>query len=75
MPTLNWDIFSGLPGSAEKNFELLCRGIVRLTFGSYGVFRALANQPGVEFHLNLDKRCDPLGNAGRWWGWQCKKTY
>lgn len=72
MPALNWDIFTGLPGSAEKNFELLCRGIVRQNFGSFGVFRALANQPGVEFHLKLDKRCDPLGDPGRWWGWQCK---
>jgi len=72
MPALNWDIFTGLPGSAEKNFELLCRGIVRQNFGSYGTFRALANQPGVEFHLKLDKRCDALGDPGRWWGWQCK---
>jgi len=72
MPALNWDVFTGLPGSAEKNFELLCRGIVRQNFGSFGVFRALANQPGVEFHLKLDKRCDPFGDPGRWWGWQCK---
>ncbi len=72
MPALNWDIFAGLPGSAEKNFELLCRGIVRQNFGSYGTFRALANQPGVEFHLKLNKPCDALGDPGRWWGWQCK---
>ena len=72
MPALNWDIFKGLPGSSEKNFELLCRGLVRQNFGSYGSFRALANQPGVEFHLMLDKRCDALGDPGRWWGWQCK---
>jgi hypothetical protein len=72
MPALNWGTFTSLPGSAEKNFELLCRSLVRLNFGSYGVFRALANQPGVEFHLKLDKRCDALGDPGRWWGWQCK---
>lgn len=72
MPALNWGIFTGLPGSTEKNFELLCRGIVRQNFGSFGVFRALANQPGVEFHLKLDKRCESLGDPGRWWGWQCK---
>ena len=72
MPTLNWDAFTRLPGSAEKNFELLCRGIVRRNFGSYGVFRALANQPGVEFHLRLEQRCDALGDPNRWWGWQCK---
>jgi hypothetical protein len=72
MPALNWDIFTSLPGSAEKNFELLCRGTVRQNFGSYGTFRALANQPGVEFHLKLDKHCAALGDPGRWWGWQCK---
>ena len=63
MPALNWDVFTSLPGSAEKNFELLCRGIVRQNFGSYGVFRALANQPGVEFHLKLHRRCDALEGA------------
>ncbi|WP_334191179.1 ATP-binding protein (plasmid) [Synechococcus elongatus PCC 11801] len=72
MPALNWDIFTCLPGSAEKNFELLCRGIVRQNFGSFGTFRSLANQPGVEFHLKLTQRCDALGEPGRWWGWQCK---
>lgn len=72
MPALNWDAFTTLPGSIEKNFELLCRGIVRQNYGSYGVLRALANQPGVEFHLKLDQPCDALGNPGRWWGWQCK---
>jgi hypothetical protein len=72
MPALNWDTFAKLPGSIEKNFELLCRGIVRHNFGSYGVLRALANQPGVEFHLKLTQPCVALGGAGRWWGWQCK---
>lgn len=72
MPELNWDIFTSLPGSTEKNFELVCRGIVRHSFGSFGTFHALANQPGVEFHLKLDKRCDALGEPGHWWGWQCK---
>ncbi len=72
MPALNWDAFAKLPGSVEKNFELLCRGIIRQNFGSYGVFRALANQPGVEFHLKLEQHCDALGDPGRWWGWQCK---
>ena len=72
MPALNWDAFARLPGSVEKNFELLCRGIVRYNFGSFGVFRALANQPGVECHLKLDRHCDALGEPGRWWGWQCK---
>lgn len=72
MPGLNWDVFGGLPGSAQLNFELLCRGIVRHNYASYGVLRALANQPGVEFHLKIERRSDALGDPGRWWGWQCK---
>ena len=72
MPSLNWDAFAKLPGSVEGNFEQLCRGVIRLNFGSYGVLRALANQPGVEFHLKLVRPCDALGDPGRWWGWQSK---
>lgn len=72
MPALSWTDFAGLPGGAEANFELLCRGIVRRTFGKFGSFRALANQPGVEFHLLLEQESPQLGSAGRWWGWQCK---
>ncbi len=72
MPTLNWDAFATLPGSVDKNFESLCRGSIRQNFGSYGVFHALANQPGVEFHLKIERRCNLLGDPGRWWGWQCK---
>lgn len=72
MSTLNWSAFEDLSGSPQTNFELLCRGIIRCNYGSHGVLRALANQPGVEFHLKLDHRCDALGDPGRWWGWQCK---
>ncbi|MGA7979016.1 MAG: hypothetical protein WCA32_02165, partial [Chromatiaceae bacterium] len=71
MPGLDWNAFAALPGSADGNFELLCRGIVRRHYGQYGVFRARANQPGIEFHLRLDRICS-LGDAERWWGWQCK---
>lgn len=72
MSTLNWNNFTRLPGNSQKNFELLCRAIVSFNFGSYGVLRALANQPGVEFHLKLHQQCNVLGDPGRWWGWQCK---
>lgn len=71
MPALNWTVFTDLPGSSEVNFELLCRGIVRRHYDQYGTFRARVNQPGVEFHLRLERKCD-LGGPGRWWGWQCK---
>ena len=71
MPPVNWDSFSRLPGSAESNFEKLCRAVVRIHFGQHGEFFALASQPGVEFHLKLHAACS-LGGPGRWYGWQCR---
>jgi hypothetical protein len=71
MPRVNWDAFAQLPGSAENNFEMLCRGLVRRHYARCGEFRALAAQPGVEFHLKLQAPC-PLGDPGRWYGWQCR---
>src|SRR5437660_998204 len=71
MPDLNWEIFAKLPGSADRNFEMLCRILIRRHYAQFGDFRALAAQPGVEFHLNLRKPCG-LGEAGQWYGWQCR---
>ncbi len=71
MPSLNWDAFERLPGAADTNFELLCRAAVRRTYGRFGDFNALANQPGVEFHLRLHTACS-LGQPGDWFGWQCR---
>ena len=71
MPEANWELFSELPGAADENFEKLCRALVRRHYGRYGRFKQLANQPGVEFHLELTESCD-LGAPPRWIGWQCK---
>lgn len=71
MPAANWDVFKDLPGAADENFEKLCRSLVRRYYGRYGRFKQLANQPGVEFHLQLTESCD-LGTPPRWIGWQCK---
>jgi hypothetical protein len=71
MPGLNWDRFEKLPGGAESNFERLCRALIRRTYGRHGRFAARAAQPGVEFHLNLHTD-RTLGDAGRWFGWQCR---
>lgn len=68
---VNWETFAGLPGAAPTNFEMLCRALIRRHYGRFGNFFALANQPGVEFHLKLDSPCS-LGKAGRWYGWQCR---
>lgn len=71
MSAANWDVFSELPGAGDENFEKLCRSLVRRHYGRYGRFKQLANQPGVEFHLELTESCD-LGAPPRWIGWQCK---
>jgi hypothetical protein len=71
MTTLDWTAFESLPGSQTGNFEKLCRALVRCHYGGSGVFFALANQPGVEFHLRLHTKCS-LGDQDRWFGWQCR---
>lgn len=71
MPSLSWTVFDLLPGSRAQNFENLCRGLMRLHFAKFGQMKALANQPGVEFHIKLREAC-PLGDPPRWFGWQCK---
>ncbi len=71
MPPLNWKAFDSLAGSKNQNFETLCRGLMRLHYGRFGQFKALANQPGVEFHIKLTHSC-PLGDPPKWFGWQCK---
>src|SRR5437868_4387233 len=71
MPPINWATFEALPGAAQSNFEMLCRALIRRHYGKYGDFAALANQPGVEFHLKLHVSCS-LGDPGRWYGWQCR---
>ncbi|MFF7400037.1 hypothetical protein ACFZAI_26545 [Achromobacter sp. NPDC008082] len=71
MPQANWDVFRRLPGAATENFEKLCRALVRRHYGRFGRFKQRANQPGVEFHLELTEPCD-LGAPPRWIGWQCK---
>jgi len=68
---ISWTVFQNLPGGAERNFETLCRSLIFLQYGRFGALAALANQPGVEFHLRLNSDCS-LGTAGRWFGWQCR---
>jgi hypothetical protein len=72
MPPLDWERFRALRGDPQHNFELLCRGAIRRTYGSKGEFRSTAQQPGVEFHLRLTASAGELGDPPRWWGWQCR---
>ena len=69
--SLSWDSFEALPGSPDRNLELLWRGIVQRTWERFGRLRSVRQQPGVEFHLLLESDCN-LGEAGRWFGWQCR---
>ena len=69
---LNWETFEQLPGAATRNWEYLCRSAVVRNFAAVGSFRSVANQPGVEFHLKIERPSDRLGQPGRWWGWQCR---
>lgn len=71
MTALDWDRFRDLPGDPRTNFELLWRGAIKINYARFGTFRAQAQQPGVEFHLNLEQEC-PLGKPGQWFGWQTK---
>ncbi|WP_157973897.1 NACHT domain-containing protein [Desertihabitans aurantiacus] len=71
MTALDWSRFENLPGDRAANFELLWRGAVRHNYARYGRFQARSQQPGVEFHLKLERDCS-LGNAGDWFGWQTK---
>ncbi len=71
MPEVNWNSFADLHGDVRTNFERLWRSLIQNHYGQYGSFRMLANQPGVEFHLQLDRSCI-LGEPQRWYGWQCK---
>lgn len=68
---VNWAIFETLPGSVTYNFEMLCRALVWLNYGRFGSFKALLNQPGIEFELKLNTDC-LLGVADKYFGWQCK---
>ena len=72
MPALNWDIFTSLPGSTEKNFELLCRGIVRQNFGRFRLcyengLRSNPNLQGrvsVSFTINTDGSVSGVTGSG-----------
>jgi hypothetical protein len=69
---LTWDGFTDLPGNPAVNFELLWRSAVYRNYAKYGTFTARVQQPGVEFHLEIDKPGCPLGAVGRVFGWQTK---
>ena len=72
MPLLEWSNFQRLPGDPRRNWELLCREVVRRHYERFGPMRTRKQQPGVEFHIALERSDCELGEVGRHWGWQCK---
>lgn len=68
---INWSEFEKLPGSANYNFEVLCRSLIWTHYNRHGTFKAISNQPGIEFDLQLNADC-ALGKVGMWLGWQCR---
>ena len=69
---LDWERFRELPGADTANWERLCGAVVRRSFGAVGSVRYVSMQPGVEFHLKVERSSGVLGEPGRWWGWQCR---
>lgn len=73
---LDWAKFEHVAGEHPNahafSFESLCRGIVVRQFRNHGPIKELKNQPGVEFHLELDCDDPRLGKKGLKVGWQCK---
>jgi hypothetical protein len=65
MTSLDWARFDSLPGDRPRNFENLCRGLMRLQYGRFGDFKALANQPGVEFHIGSIPLSRKQGQGGK----------
>lgn len=71
MSELNWIKFSELSGDPTKNWELLCRELVRRNYSRYGSFRSQNQQPGIEFQLDIELPSE-LGDASRHFGWQSR---
>jgi hypothetical protein len=69
---LEWSNFLQLPGDPRRNWELLCREVVRRHYERFGPLRTRKQQPGVEFHIALERPDCELGEVGRRWGWQCR---
>lgn len=72
MSALPWDPFEKLPGASHRNWEVLCRELIRRHYERFGPLKTRKNQPGVEFHLEVERDGSSLGEPGRHWGWQCR---
>ena len=69
---LPWDKFLKLVGDPRRNWEVLCREVIRRHYERHGPLLTQKQQPGVEFHLTVVHGNGALGETGRHWGWQCR---
>lgn len=69
---IDWNAFELKSGDKYRDFEALCRSLVRLAFGGCSEFVGYKNQAGVEFLVRLAEAHPVLGQQGTCVGWQCK---
>jgi len=51
---------------------VLGREVVRRHYEQYGPLLTRKQQPGVEYHLKVERASPELGEPGRHWGWQAR---
>lgn len=69
---VNWTAFEIKSDRPERDFEALCRSLVRLAFSGDGEFVGYKQQAGVEFLIKVERENSTLGSQGSTVGWQCK---
>lgn len=69
---VDWNAFEFKSDDKYRDFEALCRSLVRLAFGGVSEFTGYKNQAGVEFFVKLQRDDPALGQKGSCVGWQCK---
>src|SRR4051794_1375855 len=65
MTDLSWNRFLEVAGDPRRNFEVLCRELIRRHYGSLGPLLTRKQQPGVEFHLRIERPSEAFGARGR----------
>ena len=69
---INWTAFEIKSDDPPRDFEALCRSLVRLALGGDGEFIGYKQQSGVEFIVKVNRDNSTLGGKGTVVGWQCK---
>ena len=59
---VNWTAFEIKSDRPERDFEALCRSLVRLAFSGDGEFVGYKQQAGVEFLIKVERENSTLGS-------------